>query len=77
MDFVLAGIRSSKQDVYWTALQLYRLERLQGTTFTLREIEQNFFLIHEGIGRDKRQLRTEHAMAAGHPYRSNTRSGRL
>jgi hypothetical protein len=35
VDFVLAGLRSSKHDVYRTALQLYRLERLQGTTFTL------------------------------------------
>jgi hypothetical protein len=76
VDFVLAGIRSSKQDVYRTALQLYRLERLQGKTFTLREIEQNFFQIDEGIGRDKRQLRTEHAMAAGsNSYRDNKQRG--
>jgi len=77
VDFVLAGIRSSKQDVYRTALQLYRLKRLQGTTFTLREIEQNFFQIDEGIGCDKRQLRTEHAMAAGGTYRGNHRGGRF
>ena len=35
VDFALAGLRSSKQDVYLTALQLYCLERLQGTKFTL------------------------------------------
>jgi hypothetical protein len=68
VDFVLAGIRSSKQDVYRTALQLYCLEHLQGTAFMLREIEQNFFQIDEGLGRDKRQLRTEHAMAIGSTY---------
>jgi len=76
VDFVLAGMRSSKKDVYLTALQLYRLERLQGKIFTLREIEQNFFQIDEGIGRDKWQLRTEHAMAAGGTYRGN-HGGRL
>jgi hypothetical protein len=69
VDFVLAGIRSSKQDVYRTALQLYRLECLPGTKYTLHEIEQNFFQIDEGLGRDKRQLLTEHAMAAGGTYR--------
>jgi hypothetical protein len=53
VDFILAGIHSSKQDVYRTALQLYRLECLQGTMFMLREIEQNFFQIDEGLGRDK------------------------
>jgi len=76
VDFVLAGIRSSKQDAYRTALQLYRLERLQGTTFTIREIEQNFFQIDESIRRDKRQLRTEHAMAArSNTYRDNKQRG--
>jgi len=35
VDFALAGLRSSKQDVYLTALQLHCLERLQGTKFTL------------------------------------------
>jgi hypothetical protein len=65
VDFVLARLRSSKQTVYQTALQLYRLVRLHDKKFTLREIEQNFFQLDEGIGRDKRQLRTEHAMAAG------------
>jgi hypothetical protein len=34
VDFVLAGLRSTKEDMYRTALQLYRLERLQGTQFT-------------------------------------------
>jgi len=73
VDFFLAGLRSSKQDVYRTALQLYRLERLRGTKFTLRDIEQNFFQIDEGLGRDKRQLRTEHAMAAGGTHRGRHR----
>jgi hypothetical protein len=77
MDFVLAGLRSSKQDVYRTVLQLYRLERLQGTDFKLREIEQNFFQIDEGIGCDKRQLRTEHTMVAGGTYRGILRGGRF
>jgi hypothetical protein len=77
VDFVFTGIRSSKLDVYRTALQLYRLERLQGTTFTLREIEQNFFQIDEGIGRDKRQLWTEHAMAAGSTHCGASRGGRF
>jgi hypothetical protein len=36
VDFVLPGMRSSKKDVYQTALQLYRLERLQGKIFILR-----------------------------------------
>jgi hypothetical protein len=76
VDFVLAGIQSSQQDVYLNALQLYRLERLQGTTFTLREIEQNFIQIDEGIGRDKHQLQTGHAMAAGsNTYRDNRQHG--
>jgi hypothetical protein len=70
VDFVLAGIRSFKQDVYRTSLQLYCLERLQGKQFTLREIEQNFFQIDESIGCDKHQLRTEHAMAVGGTYRN-------
>jgi hypothetical protein len=65
MDFVLAGLQPSKQEFYRTALQIYRLDRLQGTTFTLREIEQNFFQIDESVRRDKRQTRTEHAMAVG------------
>jgi len=77
VDFIFTGIRSSKLDVYRTALQLYRLERLQGTTFTLREIEQNFFQIDEGIGRDKRQLWTEHAMAAGSTHCGASRGGRF
>jgi len=78
VDFVLAGLRSSKQTVYQTALQLYRLERLHDKKFTLREIEQNFFQLDEGIGRDKRQLCTEHAMAAGAggTYHGNNRSSR-
>ncbi len=33
VDYILAGLRPTKQDVYLTALQLYRLERLQGKTF--------------------------------------------
>jgi hypothetical protein len=45
-------------------LQLYRLERLQGTKYTVRDIEQNLFQIDEELSRDKRKLRTEHAMAA-------------
>jgi hypothetical protein len=45
VNFVLAGIRLSKQDVYHTSLQLYRLERLQRKSFTLREIERNLFQI--------------------------------
>jgi len=77
VDFVLAGLRSSKQTVYQTALQLYRLERLHQKQFTLREIEQNFFQLDESIGRDKQQLCTEHAMAAGSTYRGNTRGGRF
>jgi len=77
VDFVLAGLRSSKLDVYRTALQLYRLERLQGTQFTLREVEQNFFQIDEGIGCDRRQTKNEHAMAAGsNAYRGNSGGGR-
>jgi hypothetical protein len=50
---------------------------LQGTSFYLREIQQNFFQIDEGIGRDKRQLCTEHAMAAGHTHHGNARGGRF
>ena len=45
VNFVLAGIHLSKQDVYRTSLQLYRLERLQRKSFTLREIERNLFQI--------------------------------
>jgi hypothetical protein len=75
VDFVLAGLRSSKQDIYCTALQLYHLEHLQGTDLTLREIEQNFFQIDKGIERDKRQLRTEHAMVAGGTHRGIPRGG--
>ena len=63
--------------MYHTVLQLYRLERLHNKKFTLREIEQNFFQLDEGIGRDKRQLRTEHAMVAGSTYRGHSRGGRL
>jgi len=63
VDFVLAGLRASKQEFYRTALPIYRLEWLQGTTFTLCEIIQNFFQIDECIGRDKHQMHTEHAMA--------------
>jgi hypothetical protein len=75
VDFVLAGIHSSKQDVYCTAVQLYCLEHLQGTMFMLREIEPNFVQIDEGLGRDKRQLRTEHAMAVGSTYRAYNQCG--
>jgi len=63
VDFVLVGFRASKQEFYRTALPIYRLDWLQGTTFTLCEIIQNFFQIDECIGRDKHQMHTEHAMA--------------
>jgi hypothetical protein len=75
VDFVLVGIRSSQQDVYHTSLQLYCLERLQGKSFTLWEIKQNFFQIDESIRHEKRQLRTEHAMAAGCTYRDAKHHG--
>jgi hypothetical protein len=75
---VLSGIRPSKQDVYNTALQLYRLERLHGKKFTLQDIEHNLFQIDEELSRDKRRLRLEHAMAATgrHPKQTYRGSGR-
>jgi len=45
--------------------------------FTLREIEQNFFQLDEGISRDKRHLQTEHAMVAGRTHRDKTQRGRF
>ncbi len=38
VDYDLAGLHPSKVDVYKTALQLYRLECLQGKTFTLQPL---------------------------------------
>jgi hypothetical protein len=76
VDYVLSGICPTKQDVYNTALQLYRLECLHGKKFTLQDLEHNLFLIDEELGRDKRRLRSEHAMAAAgqhpkQPYRGS------
>jgi hypothetical protein len=78
VDYLLAGLRPSKVDVYRTALQLYRLERLQDKKFTLQDIEQNLFQIDEELACDKRKLCTEHAMAVDgthcRTYRSSTPS---
>ncbi len=76
IDYVLSGICPTKQDVYNTALQLYRLECLHSKKFTLQDLEHNLFLIDEELGRDKRRLRSEHAMAAAgqhpkQPYRGS------
>jgi hypothetical protein len=64
VDYVLTGIRPSKQDVHKTTLQLYHLEHLQGPKFTLQDIEQNLCQIDEELGRDKQQLCREHLVAA-------------
>jgi hypothetical protein len=47
VDYVLSVIHPSKQDVYNTALQLYRLECLHRKKFTLQYIKQNLFQIDE------------------------------
>jgi len=78
VDYVLSGICPSKQDVYNTALQLYRLERLRSKKFTLQDIEHNLFQIDEELNGDKWRLCSEHAMATAgrHPKQTYRGSGR-
>jgi hypothetical protein len=63
VDYVFAGLHNTTKDIYKTSLQLYQLERHQGKPFSLEDIKQNFFDIDEELGRDKKILRSERALA--------------
>jgi len=45
VNFVLAGISTSSNSTYETAVQLYNLERESGKVFSLKDLERKFFSI--------------------------------
>jgi transposase InsO family protein len=52
VNFALAGLGSSKNPKYDTAVQLYNLERDSGKIFTLEDLEKKFFAIDEKSSRE-------------------------
>ena len=52
VNFALAGLATSKNPKYDTAVQLYNLVRDGGKLYTLEDIEKKFFSIDEKISRD-------------------------
>jgi len=52
VNFALAGLATSKNPKYDTAVQLYNLKRDGGKLYTLEDIEKKFFSINEKISRD-------------------------
>jgi hypothetical protein len=53
VNFALAGLGSSKNTRYDTAVQLYNLEHENGKVFTLEDLERKFFSIDEKAGREQ------------------------
>jgi hypothetical protein len=52
VNFALAGLGTSKNSKYDTAVQLYNLERDSGKLYSLEDIEKKFFAIDEKISRE-------------------------
>jgi hypothetical protein len=52
VNFSLAGLGTSKNAKYDTAIQLYNLERDSRKTYTLEDIEKKFFAIDEKVSRE-------------------------
>jgi hypothetical protein len=59
VDFVLAGLRHTRKDVYQMAMRLYQLECHQGKLFMYNEIEQNLFEMDKEFGREKSSIRAK------------------
>jgi len=57
VNFALAGLATSHNPRYDTAVQLYNLERDGGKTYTLEEIEKKFFAIDEKMSREHASAR--------------------
>jgi hypothetical protein len=79
VSFALAGITSTNNTRYDTALQLYRLEREQDPTkFTLDQLEKKFFSMDEQSARDQALTRIAlgHAAQSHRVHHNNSKRGR-
>jgi hypothetical protein len=57
VNFALAGLITSKNPKYDTAVQLFNLERDNGKVYSLEDIEKKFFAIDEKTGRETASAR--------------------
>jgi hypothetical protein len=62
VNFALAGLATTKNPKYDTAVQLFNLERDSGKIYSLEDIEKKFFAIDEKTGRETVSAR----IAQGH-----------
>jgi hypothetical protein len=73
VNFALAGLGTSKNAKYDTAVQLYNLERDSGKAYSLEDIEKKFFVLDKKFSREAAKTRVAQGnVAMGHRGERNT-----